>query len=77
MAGWRKLTLLTLQQIIPGYFKLVQAQTKEAQDDARKDLVDSLREVSEKIKGPYYAGHDFGAVDISLAPFLMRYGTSG
>ncbi|KAL8291904.1 hypothetical protein RQP46_002162 [Phenoliferia psychrophenolica] len=60
------------KKIIPTFFKLVQAQDKAAQDDARKDLYDSLKEVSEKVKGPFFAGAEFGAVDLSLAPFLMR-----
>ncbi|KAK4703032.1 glutathione S-transferase, partial [Phenoliferia sp. Uapishka_3] len=60
------------KKVVPGFFKLIQAQDVPAQDDARAELTSSLKELSGNVHGPFYAGEQFGAVDICLAPFLMR-----
>lgn len=60
------------KKIIPATFKLIQAQDASAQADAKKDLVDSYKELTEKVKGPFFTGDEFGVVDIAIAPWFAR-----
>ena len=60
------------QKIIPNYFKLQQSQTESDQDAARKELISALRTYAKRIKGPYFAGEQWTAVDGALAPFVER-----
>jgi glutathione S-transferase len=57
----------------PAYMRLVQAQEKQAQDAAREELYKALRTISEKWKGPYFLGDQFGVVDIAIAPWITRW----
>jgi glutathione S-transferase len=58
--------------VLPAQARLIQAQTKEAQDDARGSLYDGLKKFAEKIKGPYFLGEEFSLVDIAIAPWIAR-----
>lgn len=60
------------QKIIPNYFKLQQSQTESDQVAARKELISALRTYAKRIKGPYFAGEQWTAVDGTLAPFIRR-----
>lgn len=60
------------QKIIPNYFKLQQAQTESDQDAARKELNSALHTYAKRVKGPYFAGIQWTAVDGALAPFVRR-----
>jgi glutathione S-transferase len=62
-----------LQKIIPHYFHLQQRQEVKDQDEARQELYDGLRTLAERVKGPYFAGEQWTAVDMSLAPFVRRF----
>lgn len=64
---------LTEQKIIPHYFSLQQAQEPEDQAKAREDLYSGLRLLADRVKGPYFAGERWTAVDMSLAPFVARF----
>ncbi|KAM0747047.1 glutathione-S-transferase [Meredithblackwellia eburnea MCA 4105] len=61
------------KKILPTYFKLIQMQDQKVQDEARGELVDSLKEVADKVKGPFFSGNEFGVVDLAIAPFFMRF----
>lgn len=62
----------TSKHIIPAWQRLLQLQTKEDQDKARQDLYEAQRKLAEEIKGPYFAGEEFGLVDVLNAPFVSR-----
>lgn len=64
---------LTEQKIIPHYFALQQHQDPEDQAKAREDLYSGLRLLTDRVKGPYFAGEKWTAVDMSLAPFVARF----
>lgn len=57
---------------IPAFFRLLQAQSTEGQDQARDDVYDALRKLAKEIKGPYFLGEEFGLVDIAIAPWIVR-----
>ncbi|WVR06126.1 hypothetical protein IAU60_003156 [Kwoniella sp. DSM 27419] len=61
------------KKIIPAYFKLQQFQDPSDQDKAREELYEQLRTLAKRVKGPYFAGDQFTAVDLSLAPFVRRF----
>jgi glutathione S-transferase len=60
------------KKVFPAVFKLIQAQESSAQADAKKELIESYKELTEKVKGPFFAGEEFGAVDLALAPWFAR-----
>jgi len=62
----------TSKAIIPAWYRLVQAQTKEHRDAARQELYDAQRKLAQQVKGPYFAGEEFGLVDVAIAPWVSR-----
>ncbi|RDB24896.1 putative glutathione S-transferase [Hypsizygus marmoreus] len=58
--------------VVPAFGRLVQAQTKEKQDEARQDVYTALRKFANEIKGPYFLGEEFSLVDIAIAPWIVR-----
>ena len=52
--------------------RLIQAQTKDAQDSAREEFYKALRTVSEKRVGPYFIGEEFSLADVAIAPWVVR-----
>ncbi|KAI0790586.1 glutathione-S-transferase [Abortiporus biennis] len=60
------------KNVVPNFMRLVQAQEREKQEQARQDFYKGLRGVSEKVKGPYFLGEEFSLVDIALAPWVLR-----
>jgi len=60
------------KQIVPGYFRLIQAQGVEKQAEAREDYYKILRTFADLVKGPYFFGEEFTLVDIAIAPFIVR-----
>ncbi|AFR98466.2 glutathione S-transferase [Cryptococcus neoformans var. grubii H99] len=71
--SWVRLNIQHVsKKIIPNYFKLQQSQTESDQDAARKELISALRTYAKRIKGPYFAGEQWTAVDGALAPFVER-----
>jgi len=58
--------------VVPNFFKLLQAQEKEAQDSARSALEDAFIAFLHRVRGPYLLGQELSLADISLAPFIAR-----
>ena len=60
------------KSFLPPFFRLLQSQEKEKQDEARADLYKALAQISAKRKGPYFFGEEFSLVDIVIAPWAVR-----
>lgn len=60
------------KSILPANMRLQQSQTVSAQDEARKELIGALKKFEENLKGPWFFGEEFSAVDISIAPWILR-----
>ncbi|KAK8866183.1 hypothetical protein IAR55_001334 [Kwoniella newhampshirensis] len=72
--SWARLNVQHVtKKILPQYFKLQQSQDAPSQSSALQALYDGLRTLSSRVKGPYFAGEQFTAVDMSLAPFVRRF----
>ncbi|KAG0664817.1 hypothetical protein C6P46_000954 [Rhodotorula mucilaginosa] len=74
------LVRLALQQIsnvvVPAFYKYVQAQEPEAQEEGGKAFVKALRDLHAQWFLPdsdWARGQDFGLVDIALAPWVVRF----
>lgn len=57
---------------LPSFFRLLQSQEKEKQDEARADLYKAIEQITAKRKGPYFFGQEFSLVDIAIAPWAIR-----
>ena len=64
---------LTTKEIIPAYFRLLQAQEPAKQDDARKELYAALKKFEAKLRGDFYMGRELTHADIALIPFVCRF----
>ncbi|OCF32839.1 glutathione S-transferase [Kwoniella heveanensis CBS 569] len=72
--SWARLNVQHIsKKIIPAYFKLQQFQDPSDQSKAREELYSGLRTLAQRVKGPYFAGEQWTAVDMSLAPFVRRF----
>lgn len=60
------------KKIVPGFFRLMQAQEENNQNESRKDLEKAIYQFAEQLKGPYFTGEQFGMADIALVPFIQR-----
>jgi glutathione S-transferase len=61
--------------IVPYFYRYLKAhETGPAQDEARDKMLDGLISLTEAMhsEGPYFSGHEIGAVDISMIPFAYR-----
>jgi len=61
------------KNIVPGFFKLLQAQDADSQGAARTALEQALLTFASLIKGPYLAGEQLTIGDLVLAPFVFRF----
>ncbi|WVQ82456.1 hypothetical protein IAT38_004585 [Cryptococcus sp. DSM 104549] len=72
--SWARLNIQHVgKKILPAYFSLQQSQDTSDQDTARTALYAALRTFAQRVKGPYFAGEQWTAVDMSLAPFVRRF----
>uniref|UniRef100_A0A0B7BC75 glutathione transferase n=4 Tax=Arion vulgaris TaxID=1028688 RepID=A0A0B7BC75_9EUPU len=62
------------KKIIPVYYRIVQKQDKEEQDQAKEEFLKNLETLTEAISetGPYFFGENFTIVDIILASYTLR-----
>ena len=63
------------KKIIPAFFRTLQAQDPEKQAAGKEEITAALKDFAEhlpKNDGPFYAGRQFGFVDIELAPWILR-----
>lgn len=66
---------LVAKKCVPAYMRLLQAQTDDAQREARAEYAAALKEFASYLddnKGPLHGGKDIDAVDIALAPWAGR-----
>jgi len=64
------------KKIIPAFFRTLQAQEPDKQESAKEEFTAALKEFAVKLPkddGPFYAGKDFGFVDIELVPWALRF----
>ena len=60
------------KSIVPTFFRLLQAQKAEKQQEALQDSVKALKTFADKVKGPYFLGDEFSLVDVAIAPWVVR-----
>ncbi|KAI0261260.1 glutathione-S-transferase [Gloeopeniophorella convolvens] len=60
------------KNVIPCFFRLLQAQEPEKRATALKDYKEALLPVAEQVKGPYFNGERWCLVDTVIAPFIVR-----
>lgn len=58
--------------VIPAYFRLIQSQEANKQDEARKAFYKALSDLSKEARGPWFLGEQFSLVDIAVAPWVLR-----
>ena len=72
--SWARLNIQHIsKKVIPPYFSLQQSQEEAGQNQARQSLYDALKVLVDRVKGPYFAGEQWTAVDMALAPFVRRF----
>ncbi|KAB5594600.1 Glutathione S-transferase [Ceratobasidium theobromae] len=60
------------KSILPPFYRLLQAQETDKQDEARQDLYQGLRTFATGIASPFWAGDQLTHADIALLPFIVR-----
>ncbi|KAG9124318.1 hypothetical protein FRC07_012041 [Ceratobasidium sp. 392] len=60
------------KSVLPPFYRLLQAQEVEKQDEARQDLYKGLQTFAKGISGPFWAGEQLTHADITLLPFIVR-----
>ncbi|QRV72617.1 glutathione S-transferase [Ceratobasidium sp. AG-Ba] len=60
------------KSILPPFYRLLQAQETDKQDEARQDLYKGLQTFAKGIKGDFWAGEQLTHADIALIPFIVR-----
>ncbi|EPQ55206.1 glutathione-S-transferase [Gloeophyllum trabeum ATCC 11539] len=58
--------------ILPAFFRTLQAQEKDKQEAGLQELYSGLRQLAQKVKGPYFLGEQFSLVDVAIAPWAVR-----
>ena len=64
----------TDQALIPAFYKLLLEQHRENRDHRRAALAEALMELNGLIRGAWFAGDAFSLADLTLYPFLERFG---
>lgn len=61
--------------IVPGFYRLLQAQDEEEQVKHGKELLDAVVQLTEAMHttGPFFAGETIGYVDVMVAPWVVRF----
>ncbi|KAF1953288.1 hypothetical protein CC80DRAFT_494583 [Byssothecium circinans] len=62
------------RQIIPCFYRLLQAQEPNDQADHAKELRTEIGKLVDAAhpEGPFFLGHDLGFVDVQVAPWVLR-----
>ncbi|KAH7099274.1 glutathione S-transferase [Auriculariales sp. MPI-PUGE-AT-0066] len=60
--------------IVPGFMKVVMAQSQDDQKARLQEFYDSLRKLCDErdAEGPFFLGANFGLVDAAIAPWVVR-----
>jgi glutathione S-transferase len=60
------------KKFTPAFYRTLQAQEKDKQNEALNELVDTLKKYLEQVKGPWFSGEEFSLADITVAPWINR-----
>ena len=60
------------KNIVPAFFRLLQAQEVEKQQAALEEYTKALDTLAAKVKGPWFLGDEFSIVDVAIAPWIVR-----
>ncbi|KAF2272423.1 glutathione S-transferase [Westerdykella ornata] len=62
-------------RIVPGFVRFLGAQDEKLLEEQREEFLGHLKEIAKAMdpEGPFFLGRDFGAVDVMLAPWAMRF----
>ena len=60
-------------EIAANFYKLLMSQNKEDQQEIAQAMLDTIRDFSENIQGPFFFGEMISIVDICIAPWLVGY----
>ena len=60
------------KNIVPAFFRLLQAQEAEKQQAALEEYTKALDTLAAKVKGPWFLGDEFSIVDVAIAPWIVR-----
>jgi len=60
------------KSFIPAFFRLLQSQEKEKQNEAKEELYQAAKNISKEVKGPFFLGEKFSLVDIAIAGWVVR-----
>lgn len=60
------------KSIMPAWFRTIQAQDPEKQQENLKELQAELAKLAKKVKGPWFLGEQFSLVDVAIAPWTVR-----
>lgn len=63
------------RSLIPGFYRLLQAQEEEKQVAEATHLTEDLQKLIDAAdaSGPFFSGAEFGFVDASMAPWVLRF----
>lgn len=66
------------RKVVPTFYRYLQRQEEEEQEEARADLLKAYGEISKAMsdvnaEGPFFFGSHFTLADITLAPWLLRH----
>lgn len=63
------------KKIIPVFFKILQRQTRDEQNEAKEEFLKNLETLTKAMsnKGPFFLGENFGFVDIVLVTYAARF----
>ncbi|KAF7315116.1 Glutathione transferase-like protein [Mycena indigotica] len=60
------------KSVLPNFMRLMQAQTEDKRDEARKELHAAMQTFAAEAKGPYFLGEQFSLVDAAIVPWILR-----
>ena len=60
------------KKFTPVFYRTMQAQEEDKQNEALNELVDALKKYVDQVKGPWFSGEEFSLADITIAPWIKR-----
>ncbi|UJR19995.1 hypothetical protein I4U23_023129 [Adineta vaga] len=60
------------KKFTPAFYRTMQAQEEDKQKEALNELVATLKNYLDQVKGPWFLGEQFSLTDITVAPWIRR-----
>jgi glutathione S-transferase len=60
------------KKFTPAFFRTLQAQEEDKQQEAVHEFADALKKYLDQVKGPWFSGEEFSLADITVAPWINR-----